>query len=46
MISLIVLDASAAYVVLAKALDASLVTCDRALADTSAPDGTIDVISF
>ena len=36
----------AAYVVLAKALDASLITCDRALADISASGGTIDVISF
>lgn len=36
----------AAYVVLAKALDASLITCDRALADITASDGTIKVISF
>jgi len=36
----------AAYAVLAKVLDASLITCDRALADITASDGTIKVISF
>lgn len=36
----------AAYVVLAKALDASLITCDRALADISASDPIVEVISF
>ena len=36
----------AAYVALAKVLKASLFTCDRALADVTAPDTTIEVISF
>lgn len=36
----------AAYAALAKVLDASLITCDRALADVTEADGTIKVISF
>ena len=36
----------AAYAALAKILDASLITCDRALADATESDGTIKVIGF
>ena len=36
----------AAYVALAKVLNAGLVTCDHALADITGLDATIEVISF
>ena len=36
----------AAYIALAKVLNASLVTCDRALADITESDRTIKVIGF